>query len=715
MTSELGKLAGMNSRPSSHHRILAGACLLFACGLLGISIYLGNHYSLPVVGTYQYGIIPSQATLIWFQDARIAPDLVEQLDLRSGIVSRISSDIMDQPTIVRNSRGQRIVLRKKLEILDDKSGQLLWSGKMPFEYPTLIGDHYLIEPGDGHFKIIDLDRVIETGCVNVVSWPVSGIVPLDTSNIARAPVQNLHKIEGTDRFLYDFQDADNPHVIVFEIDAGQLRSVASWPIVGDSQVSQYNGTIMSASPSSAAVEVRSLNDFQLIKKLQLPPGLSVWGDFSSGMLISQNLFSFSEVKTGITRVHRMDDFALIPELDLPVSPSVLMSKDRDDEPYVLLSDNRVRTGRIVVYDTFEKRVVVDRAPPLGMVDYRIAAGHLVVVNELLGLTVDMIDLKTGQLAKRYQPFAWVAWAVPIILLLALAWLIVWIRLTAAWPGLAVINIIFIAALFVAPQLTHVAIFGGARILFRPAMGYACVVLMALSFCLSLYVVYGRQRVLLRTIPVWLALAVALGISNMQVAETGKRGLEGMSGIVGAAMRLLVEFSFVSIALLACMRIMGFGLGQPTRASSDRQVVATIPLRDMFVFTACIAAFIAAAAPNRAFLLAPVPLLGTVIASLLVAAPALLGLIALAPSTSIVRFMRTLALLLAILLIAEISMHISMGHWHTQIWYSIFIFIRYFTFMFLVMFIFGSILRSAGYRWQRTSVSDAKPKPLVDLA
>ncbi len=312
----------------------------------------------------------------------------------------------------------------------------------------------------------------------------------------------------------------------------------------------------------------------------------------------------------------------------------------------------------------------------------------------------MIDLATGRLAKRYQPFAWVAWVVPIILLLSLAWLIVWLRLTRDWPRFAAINILLTAVLFVTPLLTHVAVHGGARILFRPAMGYPCIVLLALMFCLSLYVVYGRHRVLLRTTPVWLTLAVALGLSNLHVSETGKRGLDGMWGMVGASMRLLVEFSFVSIAVLACMRLIGFGMGKPTHSKSDDQSAKSIPLRDMFVFTACIAAFMAAAAPSRAFLLDPMPMLGTVIASLLVAAPALLGLIALAPSPSIYRFMQILALVLALLLIAEISMHIAMGHWHIYIWYSVFIFFRYFTFLFLVTFTFGTILRHAGYRWRK---------------
>ncbi len=279
----------MHLRPSSHHRILAGACLLAALALVGISVYLGNHYSLPVAGSYQYGVAPAQSAVIWFQEASVEPEFVEQLDLRSGQISRVSSDLFD---MLRNSRGQRIVLRKQLEIFDDKSGQLLFSGQLPMEYPTLIGDHYLIQPGDGHFTFIDLDQAIKTGSTKQVTWPVPAIVPLNSAN----PIARMYKIEGTNRFLYHFQDDTNPNVTVFEIDAGQLRTVASWPTVGDSQVTQYNGTVLSASVNSAEVEVRSLNDFQLIKKLPLPKGMGNWGDVTSALQVNHDLFSFAEIR-----------------------------------------------------------------------------------------------------------------------------------------------------------------------------------------------------------------------------------------------------------------------------------------------------------------------------------------------------------------------------------------------------------------------------------
>ncbi len=100
---------------------------------------------------------------------------------------------------------------------------------------------------------------------------------------------------------------------------------------------------------------------------------------------------------------------------------------------------------------------------------------------------------------------------------------------------------------------------------------------------------------------------------------------------------------------------------------------------------------------------------TIIGSLLVVAPALLGLIALVPSTSIYRFMRVIAVLLALLSIAEISMHVSMGHWHMQIWFYLFAIVRYFVFLFLATFAIGTVLRQAGYRWQRiTPTTNTRP-------
>lgn len=678
------------------------SCLVFAIGLSSIAIYLGSLYSLPIVGSNQYAVLPSHKSVVWYQDSSSMPKFVEQLDLPSGRLSRLPFDSVDESSIVRNSRGQRIVLRKQLEIFDDQSGRLLWSGKMPFEYPKLVGDQYLIEPGIDEFTIIDLNQLIETGSVNLQVTPMSGAVQLRMGSPTLTPVQNFHPIDGTNRFLYHFQDATQANVTVFEVEAGQVRAVTSWPTVSDSQVYQYEGTVLTAAPASAEVEVRSLGDFQLIKKFPLPPGMGVWGNLASNTVLSQSLFSYNEIKTGIARVGHLDNFTLVPDLNLSILATVLKT-DPDEKRFVLLGDARFRTARVVVYDTQDRRVVIDRSVPRGCVDQRIAAGHLVFVSELFGLTVDMIDLQTGQLSKRYQPFAWVAWALPVILLLALGWLIVWLRVTEPWPSLAVLNILFIATLFVTPQLAHVAMFGAARVLFRPAMGYGCVTLLALTFCLSLYTVYGRQRILLRTVPVWIGLAVALGLANLHVSETGRMGLAGMRGMVGSAVRSLVIYSFVSIAVLATMRIMGFGIyckGQPASTEPSR---ATIPLRDIFVFTACIAAFVAAAAPNRAFLIDPMPFFGTIVGSLLVSAPALLGLISLAPSSSIYQFMRVLALGLALTLIVEITLHISMGHWHVHIWYYLFLFFRYFVFMFLATFVCGSVLRQAGYRWCRVAV------------
>ncbi len=591
----------MNSTTSFTRRSRLVAGLLWATCLLVLSIYLGSIYSLPLVGANQYAVVPSHASVVWYQDAGLAPKMLEQLDLRTGLIGRLHTDEVSVSDTVRNSRGQRIVLRRTLEIFDDRSGRSLWSGPMPFEFPYVVGDHYLIEAGDSEFTILDLDLLIETGVQTPQSTPMSGVMNLGgLGTIAN----DLQPIPGTNRFLYHFRDANNANVTVFEIDGGQLQTITSWPTVGDSMVHQYNGMVITAAPLTAEVEVRSLEDFQLIKKLPLPAGMAAWGDSTSSTAISNDLFSFAEVKTGFTRVGRLDDFTLVPELNLPVLVSVLKSVDPNEKRFVLLGEPQGKPTRVIVYDTQNRRVVVDQMVPIGCVDQRIAAGHLVFVSELLGLTVDMIDLQSGLLARRFQPFAWVVVALPAILLLALGWLIFWMRATAPWPNLAVLNIVFIAAVFVTPLLAHVALFGLSRILFRPSMGYCCVTLLALTLCLSLYVVYGQQRILLRTVPVWIGLAIALGLANLYVGETGRRGLAGMTGMAGAAMRLLVIVSVVSIVVLACMRSMGFGIARKSQSASLPGNKATLPLRDIFVFTACIAAFVAAAAPNRVFLLQP---------------------------------------------------------------------------------------------------------------
>ncbi len=622
--------------------------LIPACCLVAVSVYLGLHFPLPTAGARVYGAGQYNSALYWQIETLQQDETFFALDLVTGKVTREPYRTAKHLG-TRNSRGQRVFFGRSkggeslLEIIDDQTGQVIASTKH-VGVGLLVGDDYLV---GGCLEGLIVERIVQRTTNGRTTIQLEKhICPIENPPSPIADGRGLQAIAGTNRFIYLCHDNTPPTIRVYEIDGGSIKEIARWTTVSKSAMVQHSGKLFTASQDGQSVEVRDLSGFNLLETRSLPSGLKSWEPDPLGIspLATRNdLFSFVDPK-GFTRVHRIDDFSLIPELDASVTRGGVKSEQGDFRRYVMLTDGMFRQLSLTVYDSVNGRIVYQGTPPVGVEAMHIVDHYLVYVTAESGLTVEMHDLETGRLAQRYQPFAWIVWSVPVILCLALVWVVGWIRTSSRWAGHGWLSILIMAILFVTPLLIHAIEFNEPNVL-RPSIGFSGCVVLVFLFGLALYVVYGSERFLLRSVPLWLYMAAVLGAVNLCVNQRGVRGLVALERLPAEPVVFLVIFPLVAVLVLTVLRVVGWLFRERDRMLGRRPIETpalgvdkparqSIWLRDIFIVTASIAVFVAAAKPNTFYLVNVMPIVGVI--ALFCCMPMLLGIVGLSRSPTVSR-------------------------------------------------------------------------------
>ncbi len=694
-------LGGMPNRPSQLIPSPRLRLLLPALLLVAVSCYLGTQYPLPVRNNW-YLLGKDCSALLWLNDRWNNNERVYALGIESGRVSRLPYHVAQGHGVV-NSKGQRIYLEgsgfgKSLRVFDERTGEQL-GFQFVEDGEKLVGTEYLVSRSNQTLKVKRFQ---------VSSQPDSHDLDLAELTFPLAEFEDydpfdetlIYPIPDTNRFVV-FIESGTPTLMALELKGEQLELLAKWSTTKDSQVLQFDGQLFTANSNGSEIDVRDLATFQLLDTRALPPGMLAWKRFNRRPIEfrSQNgLFAFQDASSGALRVHRLDDFSLVPELKLPLLDGGSKNQSGDFRRYVLSSEAVYGKAPATVYDTVERRVVLSCWRPRAIYETGIIDHYLVFASGEMGLTVEVIDLVSGQTVKRHQPYAWILWCLPVILSSALVWAIAWIRSTPAGARSALIGMGTLLGLFAVPQLLHGWQFPDYWYPVRPAHEYVYGTLLVTVFMLSLYAAYGPQRLLLRTAPLWLVMAAVLGLANLVSRTPDGCGLDFLDTVPAGAIGLVVALAVVSTAANFVLRWVYRGLS-PHSQKNHRPPARVFALQDLFWLTTSLAAFIAAAMPSRAYLLEPLHIaVGSMIA-LFACVPMLLGLAGLTASTRVYAFFARLAVIGAWYLVVEATIHFWFGHWFGTSWYSLVWMLRYPVFLFVATFACASIWRQAGYALQ----------------
>ncbi len=596
--------------------------------------------------------LPAQNCIAWVNQQ---PKYCAKFDLQTG---KVSVDLLSKIAVMLdNSHGQRIRTWAGIELLDAISGQPLWHDYSLHGYQRLVGDRYLVKQKHDQVSVIDMLPVFEHPSPDTRAPAPNQITVhgLEDSDAWYKP-EVLQAIDGTNRFLCTSLKGTST-ITVYEIDNGQVTSIAAWPF-GGGAVIQADGKIYSAAAQKRELEVRSSQTLEVIDRLPFPVELRFWPDVSH----RQGLISFNDASKGLDVVCRLSDLQRIPELTLPL----VLYQENDDPRYHLLADGLLfDTNRLVVYDSERNRIALDTNPPHGLITLCVWQGKLVTVTAAMGLTVEEIDLASGQLVKRHQPFLWSFLVVPLLWLAAMVWLVAWCYQSLKLAMRPWISITTVVILFCVPLVYRLITVDYTATWRRPAVDLLLAVLFSLAFGLALFVVYGRQRVLLRISALLMAMAVWLVAARTLAGPTifvfSVFSLQGVT-------RVLLPYVVISTFALACFRMIRvhryFLHDKPDDTLTDK---IPVTLLDIFILTTSSALLLIAAGPYRQIaLFGQLPLVnaaGLCLATL----PGLLGLV------RSVRFYRLLAMVfvaMGCLTIFASTLQMAMGHFGRDLVYSI---------------------------------------------
>ncbi|MCA9193883.1 MAG: hypothetical protein KDB03_19060 [Planctomycetales bacterium] len=211
---------------------------------------------------------------------------------------------------------------------------------------------------------------------------------------------------------------------------------------------------------------------------------------------------------------------------------------------------------------------------------------LVIANSQYGLSVELLDYQTGKIIKRFVPFRWLSFVLPILILGFALCTELWIRL-ATRNGLALGWIIALPVLALSiTLLVHLRKWG---LFGRPefAHNYLQGVFLGLYCAAHAWLVWGAGRLSLRYLP----LVVVTGILVLLVRS--------MVTVVSLQVEAILTTVFTSLFVLiafAILRATGLVRRPQVHELETGNGHAGIPMRDLFVACTCVAILLSVSMP-----------------------------------------------------------------------------------------------------------------------
>ena len=403
--------------------------------------------------------------------------------------------------------------------------------------------------------------------------------------------------DGSRRFVvHEWKSAKkapvNNTAILFEMGDSGPRQLAQWPAGID--FSWFDGRFYCVGPGGKSVQTRDIEDGSDLGKLLLPRDLEsrlVSRPQLRLGLIEDMLVVRRPTKTSYFFAHY--DLRTLKAIGLGESPWVLARGNQPNQMSLFYKqDGSSRNAELMGFDRAKNQVAwkyTSIGEPTG---FGRTEDAVIVITPNLGLTVDVIDLNSGAIKHRWQPFHWVAFAIPLVWVLFTAWLLCWLHVTAAYIP-AWMNVSALSALILGLLMCYLLrwnfVPGYPRL---PIFSYCYGIVVGLVASSLAWGALSRVRLTLRYLPAVGILTILLIVSRALFSMNQYFTIDAF--VCATILGLLSWVSFLAI------RLARFRWIQIESHARDGQKKANrppgIPLRDLFMVLTATAALMASMRP-----------------------------------------------------------------------------------------------------------------------
>lgn len=595
---------------ANQKRTTTAWCSLLLFWLLAVAwIALRMHVRNPMFGSCIFD--PSCNSLVYFSQPInfnyvAKPTWATNVDLYTGSVD---ATLFDQTTLATHHLGDGERLRYHtsqdgiptgFEIFNKKTGARLIETELrePLNRPVIVGNRYLVGFGINRGSISSLtiiDAYAGDAVANVENIPIQPLPP-GLVNLERKPLR------GTSQFAVEVRSTHpvttqtgQDNVVVFEIKDGQTREVARW-ISGCSpaNVVDHDRKLFSLSADAQQIEIRELPSLHLIEERPIPSELAAkWASiqFQDGM------GKVGKTATGHVEFFRLPDFKRV---EVPADFN-FWSPSEDPTRHVLLADRTSRDVHYAVVDQVEGRIIFQQSAGVMSTAALLDEHRLGICDLTSGVSIDLIDLPTGSVIKRLQPYAWLDWWVPFLTLVSLANCVFWIHAAHAAGLPAAVSILTLTTFVGGASLFGCVYYGAAWQVERPCVCYLFVVMTSMMFMSGWYAALGASNWARRWVVLTVSLCVVLQvITFLRLGVKGIREFDSLLAIITLlAIFIVVVPAMTSALLLWAARLMGLSWNREDDSRVSAESRQHIALADYFWLTAASGLLIMSLAPLRA--------------------------------------------------------------------------------------------------------------------
>jgi hypothetical protein len=201
-----------------------------------------------------------------------------------------------------------------------------------------------------------------------------------------------------------------------------------------------------------------------------------------------------------------------------------------------------------------------------------------------GLEFIALDGDDGRIISHWAPFRWIKWSLPAVALGLVVTSLLLLNLAASTKQLRW-TVFVLSLVYMVPFLTHLW-YWEAHHRVVPCHHYVEGFMVAAMIGSAAWITWGDGRIIKRLVPFFCMLTMLFVLTRLMLSETWmiKEGI-GSTLVAGS----------IAFPLFFTMRFIGFGRQMSTE-HSWQQRAWTLPIRDLFLFSTCIAVVVAVVNP-----------------------------------------------------------------------------------------------------------------------
>lgn len=505
--------------------------------------------------------------------------LSEMLDLRTGLQTRlpyapyqIADRNLDGSVVTQQFKPRGNGLDLVRWSADGKSSRQLFTINNSM---GVINHRFLISTNAGRLIAFDLNQDRSQAGIDICEVP-----------FFNSP-EDLREIEGSDQFLLTGKKG----ISIYSLADGRAKEICNWTTGGMASLAVLRAQkIFSLATDNKSMEVRDTQTLQIEKIIPLPtPMIGEWNSARFG----HALVTILHPQSGEYESYWLENLERVPELK-GLEPLVLPYRAIGHPRFHLFNDAGQPRRELVVFDAHKllptRHINLDH-------DYcyvrAVADDKLVVVDFRYGLTCKVFDLNTSQCIAIYRPLQWTMICVVMLNVLAIAWVIGWLRFSARAKLPAIADWLVLGLVIVLP--VFVRAWSMTWLIPSPSMTmfHACVLLSLLAAGFHLW--NGTNRWAYRLAMILLLLA---GLANLLMVREWQQRTTSQTAITIVWTHLAtaaVLFSAMVVPIATSRRLGAIDLRS---ASGSPAYKVKTKLSDMFVLTAAVAILLGSAIPMK---------------------------------------------------------------------------------------------------------------------